>query len=69
MRKLKYLCYYDTPDNIKDNRRYTLSAANVVTYIAEVIADYNVRNIEIVSIAGSNNRNGCKGGRRKIEKV
>lgn len=68
MRKLKYLCYYDTPDNIKDNRRYTLSAANVVTYIAEVIADYNVRNIEIVSIAGSNNRNGCKGGRRKIEK-
>lgn len=68
MRKLKYLCYYDTPDNTKDNRRYTLSAANVVAYIAEVIAGYNVRDVEIVSIAGSNNRNGCRGSKRVIEK-
>lgn len=66
MKKLKYLCYFDTLDNIKDNRRYALSAANIITYISESIASYENRDIEIVSIASSNNSRSCKGNLRKL---
>jgi len=66
MKRIEYLCYYDTPENKKSNRRYVLSAANVITYMIEVLADMEKYDIEVVSIAGSNNTRGCRGGVRWI---
>lgn len=57
---MKYLAYYDTPDNAEENRNYALSAANKVTYICDAINRVGIP-VEIISASGTCNRKGCQG--------
>lgn len=57
---MKYLAYYDTPDNKAENRNYVLSAANKIDYICSVLNRIG-HSVELISASGSYNRKGCKG--------
>ena len=57
---MKYLAYYDTPDNIAENRNYVLAASNKVTYICSAINQAGIP-VEIISASASWNSKGCKG--------
>ncbi len=53
---MKYISYYDTKDNIKENRKYALSATNKMDYIIKALNEIGEK-IDIVSVsATSNNR-------------
>ncbi len=57
---MKYLAYYDTPDNVAENRNAVLAATNKVTYICDAINRTGIP-VEIVSASTSRNPKGCKG--------
>lgn len=57
---MKYLAYYDTPDNVAENRNCVLAATNKVTYICSAINRAGIP-VEIISASASRNRKGCRG--------
>lgn len=57
---MKYLAYYDTPENAAENRTVCLAAANKMTYICDAINRAG-QTVEIISASGTWNRKGCKG--------
>lgn len=57
---MKYVSYYDTVDNKKENRGYVLSATNKMDYICTVLNRLGYT-VEIVSASATANRKGCKG--------
>lgn len=57
---MKYLAYYDTPDNSAENRNIVLAATNKVTYICDAINRAG-KTVEIISASGTWNKKGCKG--------
>lgn len=59
--EIKYVCYYDIPENQEDNRRLPLSALSIVECICECLESQQNKTVEIVSAAASDNRGGCKG--------
>ncbi len=65
MSTIKYIGYYDTLDNIIENRNYVLSATNKMTYICSALNRLGW-NVEIVSASGTKNRRRCKGKCTKV---
>lgn len=57
---MKYLAYYDTPENAAENRNFCLSATNKMTYICDAINRAG-QTVEIISASGTKNKKGCKG--------
>ena len=57
---MKYLVYYDTPDNLAENRNYVLSAAEKIDYICSVLNRIG-HSVELISASASRNRRGCRG--------
>lgn len=57
---MKYLAYYDTSDNVAENRNYVLAASNKVTYICSAINRAGIP-VEIISASASWNPKGCRG--------
>lgn len=54
MKKIKFVVFYDTEQNINENRSYPLSSAAVVDYIISVLNRNNIA-VEIVSPATTRN--------------
>ena len=57
---MKYLAYYDTPENAAENRNIVLAATNKVSYICDAINRAG-KTVEIISASGTWNKKGCKG--------
>lgn len=62
---MKYLAYYDVPENKAQNRDAALSAVNKITYICDALNRVG-QTVEIVSASATTNRKGCKGKRLQI---
>lgn len=57
---MKYLAYYDTPENAAENRNVCLAATNKMTYICDAINRAG-QTVEIISASGTKNKKSCKG--------
>ena len=57
---MKYMAYYDTPENKAENRSYQLSAVNKINYVCKVLNRLGM-DVQIVSASVTENRKGCKG--------
>ena len=57
---MKYVAYYDTPDNKAEGREYQLSAADKVNYICRTLNRLG-HPVQIISPCVTANRKGCKG--------
>jgi len=57
---MKYLAFYDTPENKAENRSYQLSAVNKINYICTVLNRLG-HHVELISPSVTENRKGCKG--------
>lgn len=57
---MKYLAYYDIPENKAENRGFVLAATNKIDYICAALNRIGY-DVEIVSASASHNRRGCKG--------
>ena len=57
---MKYLAYYDTPENKAEGRSYQLSATNKIDYICSVLNRLGT-DVQIVSASVTENKTGCKG--------
>lgn len=57
---MKYLAYYDTPENAAENRNVGLAAANKMTYICDALNRAG-QTVEIISASGTKNKKGCRG--------
>ena len=57
---MKYVAYYDTPDNKAEGRSYQLSAANKIDYICSVLNRLG-KDVLIVSASVTENKTGCNG--------
>lgn len=55
MGSVKYLGYYDTAENAQENRGYTLSATNKMTYICSAMNEIGY-NVEILSTSTTGNK-------------
>ena len=56
---MKYLAYFDTPDNVAENRNAVLAATNKVDYICDAINRAGIP-VEIISASTTRNPKGCK---------
>ena len=65
MRKLLYLCNYDTEDNIQENRKYYLSAVNKINYTFSALNQAGWY-VEIVSVSETGSRHGFPGKNVRI---
>ena len=65
MKKVYYLCYFDTPDNKRQNRNFVLSAVTKSTYTANAFVRAG-NEVEIVSASGTKSNNFCKGSVTKL---
>lgn len=57
---MKYLAYYDTPENAAENRNVGLAATNKMTYICDALNRAG-QTVEIISASGTKNKKGCRG--------
>ena len=57
---MKYVAYYDTPENKAENRSYQLSAVNKINYVCAVLNRLG-HDVQIVSASVTENRKGCRG--------
>lgn len=57
---MKYVAFYDTPENKAEKRSYQLSAVNKIDYICSVLNRLG-HHVEIISPSVTENRKGCKG--------
>lgn len=57
---MKYLAYYDTPENKAENRGYVLAATNKIDYICNALNRIGVP-VEIVSASATYNKESCAG--------
>lgn len=57
---MKYVAFYDTPENKAENRSYQLSAVNKINYICTVLNRLG-HHVEIISPSVTENRRGCMG--------
>ena len=57
---MKYVAFYDTPENKAEGRSYQLSAVNKINYICTVLNRLG-HHVEIISPSVTENRKGCKG--------
>lgn len=64
MKTIRYIGYYDTILNKKENRNYVLSAKNKMDYICEILVKCNY-NVEIVSVSNTKNNEFYK--KKKID--
>ena len=55
MGRLFYIGYYDTPENIEENRNIVLSATNKMTYIISVLEKLGYKT-KVVSVSATKNR-------------
>lgn len=65
MKKVYYLCYFDTPDNKQQDRNFVLSAVTKSTYIANALVRAG-NEVEIVSASGTKSNSFCKGGVKQL---
>lgn len=56
---MKYMAYYDVPENKAENRSHQLSAVNKINYVCKVLNRLGYE-VEIVSASMTENRKGCK---------
>lgn len=63
---MKYIAYYDTPDNREQNRGYVLAATNKIDYICHALNEIGQK-VEIISASGTSNKKGCKGKKVDLE--
>ena len=64
---MKYICYYDTPDNKIEQRAYVLAATNKIRYIVDSIKKVTDEEIEIISPCVTKLNKSCNGHKKKIE--
>lgn len=57
---MKYLVYYDTPENIAERRYYALAAANKIDYICAALNRIG-EPVELISASVTGNKRGCRG--------
>ena len=57
---MKYIAYYDVPENKAENRSYQLSAVNKINYVCKVLNRLGA-DVQIVSASVTENRKGCRG--------
>lgn len=57
---MKYLGYYDTPDNKAENRNFVLAATNKMDYISSALNRIG-QSVEILSASMTQNSSRCKG--------
>jgi len=60
VKNMKYVAFYDTPENKAENRSYQLSAVNKINYICTVLNRLG-HHVEIISPSVTENPKGCKG--------
>ena len=65
MKKIYYVCYFDTPDNKQQDRNFVLSAVTKSTYIANALVRAG-NEVEIVSASGTKSNIFCKGGVKQL---
>lgn len=65
---IKYLCYYDTLDNVDENRYYVLSAKGKIDYIISVLNDLG-HSVQIVSASHTNSTGYFKSKETKINEL
>lgn len=56
---VKYVSYYDVPENKAENRSYQMSAVNKINYVCKVLNRLG-HNVQIISASVTENRKGCK---------
>ena len=56
---MKYIAYYDTPNNKEQNRGFVLAATNKIDYICRAL-NHLGETVEIISASGSSSKKGCK---------
>ena len=64
--EIKYICYYDIPENKEDNRRLPLSALSIIECVCDCLESQSNKNVKIISAAASDNVGGCKGKKLQI---
>lgn len=57
MERIFYIGYYDTPENIEENRNIVLSATNKMNYIISVLEKLGY-NTKVISVSATKNRQG-----------
>lgn len=61
MKTIKYIAYYDTPDNAEQKRGYVLAATNKIDYICKALNRIGYRT-EIISASGTTDAKHCYRG-------
>ena len=61
MKTIKYIAYYDTPDNAEQKRGYVLAATNKIDYICKALNRIGYRT-EIISASGTTDAKHCHRG-------
>ncbi|MGN0569748.1 MAG: glycosyltransferase [Candidatus Fimenecus sp.] len=61
MKTIKYIAYYDTPDNAEQKRGYVLAATNKMDYICQALNHIGYRT-EIISASGTSDTKHCYRG-------
>lgn len=61
---MKYIAYYDIPENKDENRGYVLSATNKIDYICSVLNKIGEK-VDVISASGTLGKKFCKG--KKID--
>ena len=59
---MKYIAFYDTNEYLHEQRSVALCAANVTTYMLEVLEDFT--NVEVISPSRTRNKSGFYQGRK-----
>lgn len=59
---MKYLTYYDTPENKTDNRYYAPAAVDKIDYLCKTLNQIG-HPVELISASMTRNRKGCRGKR------
>lgn len=65
MKSIKYLGYYDTLNNKKENRCYIMSAVNKMNYICEAIHEIGY-NVQIISVSHTEGKKYCQASYKTI---
>ena len=61
MKTVKYIAFYDTPDNAEQKRGYVLAATNKIDYICKALNRIGYRT-EIISASRTNDAKHCHRG-------
>jgi len=66
MKEIKYIAYYDTLDNKKENRNYVLAATNKMDYIISTLNKVGFK-VRVISASATKNKRGYKGKLIKLD--